>query len=221
MGHKSNESAGVREKSNKMMAIVDYGLGNIWAFANIYKNLNIPFQIITNADDLKHATKIILPGVGAFDHAMNQLENSGMRETLDELVLNQKIPILGVCIGMHMLAHSSEEGSLPGLGWINGAVKKFDSSALVQKTHLPHMGWNDVTPSKNSKIFLKLENKAVFYFLHSFYFSCSNEEDVIAGTDYGIKFACAVNSENVFGIQFHPEKSHKYGIQLLENFANL
>jgi imidazole glycerol-phosphate synthase subunit HisH len=204
-----------------MIAIVDYGLGNIRAFANIYKKLNIPYNIVTEPDGLEKATKIILPGVGAFDHAMSQLDKSGMREPLDELVRLHKIPILGVCIGMHMLAHSSEEGSLPGLGWIDGVVKKFDSSVLIQQTHLPHMGWNDVVPVKPDKLFDKLEKQATFYFLHSFYFVCSNEDNVIAVTEYGKKFACAVNNQNVFGIQFHPEKSHKYGIQLLENFANI
>lgn len=204
-----------------MIAIVDYGLGNIQAFANIYKNLNIPFKISTKAEDLKDATKIILPGVGAFDHAMNQLKKSGMRESLDELVLRQKIPLLGICIGMHMLAYSSDEGSLPGLGWIDGVVKKFDSSVLSLNTPLPHMGWNDVTPARPSKLFNKLEENAVFYFLHSYYFTCSNQNDVIAVTEYGEEFACAINFENIFGIQFHPEKSHNNGIQLLENFANL
>jgi len=204
-----------------MIAIVDYGLGNIRAFANIYKKLNIPYSIVTEPDELGKATKIILPGVGAFDHAISQLDKSGMRDPLDELVRQHEIPVLGICIGMHMLAHSSEEGRLPGLGWIDGEVKKFDSSDMAKKFVLPHMGWNDITPVKPSKIFDKLESDSRFYFLHSFYFACSNEDDVIAVTDYGKKFACAVNAGNVFGIQFHPEKSHKYGIQLLENFANL
>jgi len=204
-----------------MIAIVDYGLGNVRAFANVYKRSRIPFRISTTPDELKDATKVILPGVGAFDQAMKLLEESGMRQSLDELVLQRGVPVLGICVGMHMLAHSSEEGTLPGLGWINGAVKRFDSSNLSRTTHLPHMGWNDVAPSTSSRLFHNLEKNARFYFLHSFYFACADNEDVAAVTEYGGTFASAVNSDNVFGIQCHPEKSHGYGIQLLENFASL
>jgi glutamine amidotransferase len=134
-----------------MIAIIDYGLGNIRAFANIYKNLNIPFKIASKTDDLKDATKLILPGVGAFDYAMERLQKSGMRESLDELVLQRNLPVLGICVGMQILALSSEEGGLPGLGWIDGVVKKIDTSALTHKTHLPHMGWNNVNPIQTNK----------------------------------------------------------------------
>ena len=204
-----------------MVTIIDYGLGNIQAFANVFKRLNIPCSVATAAGDLETAAKIILPGVGAFDHAMERLGNSGMREALDDLVLNRKVPVLGICVGMQILAKSSDEGRSAGLGWIDGVVKKFDSSKLNQQTHLPHMGWNDVVPTGASKLFHKLEKNAVFYFLHSYYFSCSNEEDVIAVTEYGEPFASGVNSQNVFGIQCHPEKSHACGIQLIANFASL
>ncbi|MFC1735905.1 imidazole glycerol phosphate synthase subunit HisH, partial [Candidatus Hydrogenedentota bacterium] len=133
-----------------MISIVDYGLGNVRAFANIYKTLNIPHLIAAKSADLENATKIILPGVGAFDHAITQLKESGMRESLDELVLQRKAPVLGICVGMQMLAHSSEEGSLPGLGWIDGEVKKLDASRLTHRPHLPHMGWNNVIPFTTS-----------------------------------------------------------------------
>ncbi|TFB10150.1 imidazole glycerol phosphate synthase subunit HisH [Candidatus Marinimicrobia bacterium MT.SAG.2] len=204
-----------------MIAIIDYNSGNVKAFANIYKNLNIPHLIATKPGDLDNATKLILPGVGSFDYAMMQLDNSGMRESLDELVLKRKMPVLGICVGMQMLAHSSEEGSSAGLGWIDGVVKKLDPSTMSHKTRLPHMGWNNVVPSQTSKLFNKLEDNPRFYFLHSFYFSCSNEDNVIAVTEYGTTFASSVNSENVFGLQCHPEKSHQNGIQFLENFASL
>lgn len=204
-----------------MIAIVDYGLGNIKAFSNVYKKLHIPVRIAKNAADLEGAEKIILPGVGAFDHAVELLETSGMRNALDELVLEKKVPVLGICVGMQILARSSEEGKLPGLGWINGEVKKFDAFRLAHVTHLPHMGWNDVIPTSTNALFEQLNTGSIFYFLHSYYFECDKKEDVIAATDYGGEFACAVNAGNVFGVQFHPEKSHQYGVQLLKNFANL
>ena len=204
-----------------MIAIINYGLGNIKAFGNVYNKLNIPFSIATKSEDLKNATKIILPGVGDFDWAMERLEKSGMRETLDELVLERHLPVLGICVGMQILAKSSEEGNLPGLGWIDAKVKKFDTALFKQKTKIPHMGWNDVKPVKNSGLFKDLETNALFYFLHSYYFECHKNEDVLAVADYGGQFTCAAKAENIYGVQFHPEKSHQYGIQLLNNFANL
>ena len=204
-----------------MIAIIDYGLGNVKAFANVYYRLNISAVIVKKPDDIKSAKKIILPGVGSFDHAMQTLDKSGLRQVLDEFVIHRHVPVLGICVGMQMLAQSSEEGALPGLGWINGEVKKMNPSMLMHSTRLPHMGWNDVRPIKNNKLFEGLEKNARFYFLHSYYFHVQNNEDAIAVTDYGGLFTCAINSRNVFGVQFHPEKSHQYGIQLLKNFAEL
>ncbi len=204
-----------------MIGIIDYGVGNIWAFSNLYKKLNYPVKIAKKAEDLKHVNKLILPGVGAFDHAMERLEQSGMKERLNELVINQKLPVIGVCVGMQMLAHSSEEGRLPGLGWIDGVVKKFDAKKISYTTHLPHMGWNDIIPISQNDLLNGLESEAKFYFLHSYYFHCNHFSDTIAVTDYGIEFSCAINKNNIYGVQFHPEKSHNYGAKLLENFARL
>ena len=204
-----------------MIALIDYGVGNTRAFANIYKRLDIPVKIARSVEDLTGATKLILPGVGAFDHAMEQLEQSGMRSRLDELVIQNMIPVVGICVGMQMLAQSSDEGNLPGLGWMDASVKKFDESKISYSTHLPHMGWNDVRPIKENRILKGLETDAKFYFLHSYYFHCNNPQDTIATSDYGIEFTCAVNNNNIYGVQFHPEKSHQYGIRLLNNFANL
>jgi len=204
-----------------MITIVNYGLGNISAFANLYKRLNIHISVAKTADQLKSALKIILPGVGAFDHAMNKLNNSGMRETLDKLVLDHRVPVLGICVGMQMLAKSSDEGVLPGLGWIDGTVKKFDVSVLNSKTPLPHMGWNTIHLNNDNPLFLNLSNNSRFYFLHSYYFQCNNQNDTIATTEYGIQYSSAVNNKNIYGVQFHPEKSHQWGIQLLKNFADL
>eukprot|EP01156_Anaeramoeba_ignava_P015410 Anaeramoba_ignava/a613223_27.p2 GENE.a613223_27~~a613223_27.p2 ORF type:complete len:204 (-),score=40.86 a613223_27:261-872(-) len=203
-----------------MIAIIDYGVGNIKAFSNIYKQLNIPFKVVKNIDDFENVTKIILPGVGSFDHAMTSLQNSGMREKLDELVLQKKLPVIGICVGMQMLAKTSEEGVLKGLGWIDGVVKKFEKSK-IKDAPLPHMGWNTLNIKKENKIFGNLEEYPRYYFLHSYYFECKNKEDIIATANYGEEFQCMVNHENIYGIQCHPEKSHHNGIQLLKNFGEL
>lgn len=203
-----------------MVTIVDYGLGNIQAFANIFKRLNIPVGVARNAKELTDAERIILPGVGAFDWAMGQLIASGMRECLDDLVLNGRRPVLGVCVGMQMMARRSDEGELPGLGWFDAEVKRFDERAFCQKTHLPHMGWNDVSSVRGSRLFMGIQSPR-FYFLHSYYFLPQLSEDCLAVTDYNGKFTSAIGRQHIFGVQFHPEKSHNWGVQLLKNFAEL
>ena len=204
-----------------MIAIIDYGLGNVQAIAHVYKELFLPAAIVSRAVDLKKADKLILPGVGAFDQAMRLLEGTGLRKTLDELVLGQRVPVLGICVGMQMLAHSSEEGKLTGLGWIDAAVKRFDFSSNKNPKFVPHMGWNNIRPVKESPLLIELDQESRFYFLHSYYMSCKDNDDVIAVTPYGVDFACAVCHGNVYGVQFHPEKSHGFGIQLLKNFGQL
>jgi len=204
-----------------MITIVNYGLGNVQAFANVYKRLNIPAVIATGTSDLDGATRLIIPGVGAFDHAMELLDASGMREKVGDLVLNGKVPVLGVCVGMQILARGSEEGNAAGLGWIDGRVRRFDEETLRPPPRLPHMGWNDVVPTSNAKLFSGLEQDARFYFLHSYYFDCASNDNVLATAEYGVPFGCAVRSNNIYGVQFHPEKSHDYGVRLLKNFAEL
>ena len=204
-----------------MITIIDYGVGNIFAFQNVFKRLNIPSKIAKCENDLIGSSKLILPGVGHFDYAMSQLNNSGMRDRLDELVLKEKIPVMGICVGMQIMAKKSDEGTSDGLCWINAYVKKFDEATINHHTKLPHMGWNNVKPNKNHPLFRGLEQEAIFYFLHSFYFKCSNQENSIFKTDYGINFSSSVQHDNIYGIQFHPEKSHSYGERLLKNFANL
>jgi|DEB0MinimDraft_12_1074336.scaffolds.fasta_scaffold04402_3 glutamine amidotransferase len=206
-----------------MITIIDYGLGNLKALTNVYKRLNIDFQLASNIDQLKKASKIILPGVGAFDNAMTKLNDSGLRNCLDDLVLDQKIPVIGICVGMQMMANSSEEGILPGLGWINGVVKHLSKTDIdcVQNLPLPHMGWNNIKVEKESNLIINFDEYKNFYFLHSYYFQCQNYEDVIANSHYGFDFPCIVNNNNIYGIQCHPEKSHYNGITLLKNFAEL
>ena len=204
-----------------MIGIVDYGMGNIKAFSNIYKQLDIPHKIIKSREHFKDVEKIILPGVGAFDHAMMCLEKSGLLETLNDLVLNKKKPILGVCVGMQMMAKSSEEGTLSGLGWIEATVNKFKKEELGGGNPLPHMGWNSIEHMSDNLLFKDIDVSSRFYFLHSYYFNSTNEEDSIASSMYGNHFTCATNRDNIFGVQFHPEKSHHNGVQLLINFSNL
>ena len=204
-----------------MISIVDYGLGNIQAFLNVYKRLNFEAKTATTAAGLEGATKVILPGVGAFDHAMERLDESGMRGVLDDLVLRERVPVLGVCVGMQILARASDEGTLPGLGWIDGRVRSFDSLEAPGAVQLPHMGWNDVKPMPGNRLFEQLESDARFYFLHSYYFECERQDDVAAIARYGKDFSCAVNAANIYGVQFHPEKSHHFGTRLLQNFAEL
>lgn len=204
-----------------MIAIIDYGLGNIQAFVNVFNRLGIPVCVARTAEELAQADKLILPGVGAFDHAMRLLEASGMRQTLDRMVLVQKVPVLGICVGMQILADSSDEGRLPGLGWIPGRVRGFDSEPRAARLPLPHMGWNDVLLTGGNGLFNGLEQEARFYFLHSFYFECRSRDAVLATASYGFDFCCAVCSGNVYGVQFHPEKSHHFGTDLLKNFAEL
>ena len=204
-----------------MIAIVNYGLGNIQAIANIYRSKNIAVEATADAETLRRADHIVLPGVGAFDHAMRRLEASGMRPVLDDLVLKQGKPILGICVGMQMLADRSEEGALPGLGWIPGEVKRFDTTRFTQRTHLPHMGWNNVAPRESRGLMREIDAESRFYFLHSYYYATSQDEDVLATSDYNGAYASAVGRGNIYGVQFHPEKSHRWGIQLLLNFASL
>lgn len=204
-----------------MITIIDYGLGNIQAFVNVYRRLNIPVSVARTAGELEGASRLILPGVGAFDHAMERLDASGMRPTLESMVREKKVPVLGICVGMQILASASDEGSLPGLGWVTGRVKGFASLPELVRLPLPHMGWNDVQSLSDSPLFKGLEKEARFYFLHSFYFDCEEGAGGIASASYGQDFICAVAEGNVFGVQFHPEKSHHFGTALLKNFAEI
>jgi glutamine amidotransferase len=204
-----------------VITIVDYGLGNILAIANIYKRLDLPVTVASDAAILARAERIVLPGVGAFDWAMSRLQASGMRDTLDRLVLEDRRPVIGICVGMQMLARRSDEGTAPGLGWIDADVRLFDDARFTGATHLPHMGWNDVVPRSGDPLFAGLEQDARFYFLHSYYFEPREPSDTLGTADYGGPFCCAVRRGNVMGVQFHPEKSHQWGIRLLKNFAEL
>ncbi|KAB2826842.1 MAG: imidazole glycerol phosphate synthase subunit HisH [Bacteroidales bacterium] len=204
-----------------MITIIDYGLGNIKAFVNVYTRLNIAVEVARTEEQVLAASKLILPGVGSFDYAITLLANSGLREAIEKKVVQDSTPVIGICVGMQMMAESSDEGVLPGLGWIKGKVKLFDESKISFKTKLPHMGWNNIVPVSENALLSGLDSESRFYFLHSYYFECADESNVLATTQYGVKYACAVNSGNVYGVQFHPEKSHSNGVRLLENFSKL
>ena len=204
-----------------MITIIDYGSGNIRAIANIYEKLNVPYIIAKSPDDVIGAKKIFLPGVGAFDDTISKLDEIGFRTVLDKEVLENKIPIIGICVGMQILAETSEEGVLKGLGYIKGHVKKFDITRLENKPKLPHLGWNAVEIKRKTPLFDNVDPLRGFYFLHTYYFECSDVNDILSTTKYGYAFPSAVNYNNIYGFQFHPEKSHTNGVNLLHNFAKL
>lgn len=201
-----------------MIGIVDYGLGNVRAIANIYKRLNIPARLVSEAANIAEVDRLILPGVGSFDWAMQCISRAGIRSALDTQVLEKRKPVLGICVGMQIMTERSEEGIERGLGWLPADVKRFNI-ATSPSLMLPHMGWNDVTSTSNSPLFAELELPSRFYFLHSYYVAPHRTDLTIAVSDYGGAFACAVGMENIIGVQFHPEKSHGWGICLLKTFA--
>lgn len=203
-----------------MIRIVDYGVGNIQAFLNLFKRLGIDAQRATSSGALQGSTRLVLPGVGHFDHAMQRLNESGMRPGLEDLVLGANVPVLGVCVGMQMLAHGSDEGSLPGLGWIPGRVRAFANSPESAGLPMPHMGWNELKPVPGASLFSRgFEDAPEFYFLHSYYFDAIDKADVAATAHYGFDFDAVVSRDHIHGVQCHPEKSHHWGEQLLKNFV--
>ena len=202
-----------------MISIVNYGLGNVKAIFNIYKSLGIKCEICDNKNSLKNGKKIILPGVGSFDWAMNKLNQSGMRDELDKMVLEKKIPILGICVGMQLMASNSKEGKQKGLNWFD-ADNLHLSSIMNNQEKIPHMGWNQI--QTNDSLIIKDIKNPIFYFLHSYFINPTNHDEIDAYANYGVRFPCAIsNNENIFGVQFHPEKSHNCGIKVLENFAKI
>ena len=205
-----------------MISIVDYGVGNIQAFLNIFNRLGIKAQRAPNIKLLREASHIILPGVGHFDQAMKKLNNSGLRDCLENLVINSNIPLLGICVGMQVLANKSEEGILPGLGWIPGNVRAFSNNSTWSQLPLPHMGWNKLNINQ-SKLISSENNDQLseYYFLHSYYFDAKDKSTVNATAEYGFKFDAVINHENIYGVQFHPEKSHECGEKILKNFSTI
>jgi glutamine amidotransferase len=204
-----------------VIAIVDYGVGNLGSILNMLRKIGAEARISSSVNDLQSASKLILPGVGAFDEGMSNLNRSGLRETLDELVLGTKLPVLGLCLGMQLLSKGSEEGKLAGLGWIEGECVRFPTSLRESGLKIPHMGWNSLEAQSSSSLFAGFSDPPRFYFVHSYHLVCADPADVVATVHHGIDVAAAVTHGNVMGVQFHPEKSHTHGMRLLKAFAEI
>ncbi len=201
-----------------MITIIDYGMGNLGSVHNMFKRIGVVSKVTSDLDEVSKATKILLPGVGAFDNAMNRINKSGLREILDKKALEEGIPILGICLGMQLLTRGSEEGSVPGFGWIPADTIKFKANP---KLKVPHMGWNLVYPETKSKLTETLPEESRFYFVHSYHVTVDSNENSILKTNYGVSFDSAIQKDNIYGTQFHPEKSHKFGMELLRSFSKI
>lgn len=205
-----------------MIAIINYGVGNLGSIQNMLKKVGHSENVITNnPDEINKAEKLILPGVGAFDAGMQKIKESGLLDVLNNNALVIKKPVLGICLGMQLLGKGSEEGTLPGLGWIDAYTRKFQFGDEYKHLKIPHMGWNEVKPVKEHLLIKDLPAPSRFYFVHSYYVKCANATDELLRCNYGIDFTCSVQNANIMGVQFHAEKSHKFGMQLLKNFAEL
>ncbi|HTQ64577.1 MAG TPA: imidazole glycerol phosphate synthase subunit HisH [Puia sp.] len=201
-----------------MLVIVDYGVGNLASIKNMLGRADANALISSEKKDILSASGIILPGIGAFDHCMEMFHSSGLREIITKRVLEEGIPILGICVGLQMMMESSEEGIKPGLGWIHGDVIKFRRE-LIGNLKIPHMGWTEVTIKKESYLSDNFLEEPRFYFVHSFHVRLKDPTDELMTAKYGYDFTAAIQRNNIFGVQFHPEKSHKFGMRLLRNFA--
>lgn len=197
--------------------IINYGMGNLGSIANMIKKIGGKVEITNDISIIKNAKKLILPGVGSFDRAMNNLEELNLIDVLKTKVIKEKTPILGICLGMQLMANKSEEGNKNGLGFIKGEVKKF-SFNRKNKFKIPHMGWNFIKIKKENPLLIDLNNQSRFYFVHSYHFVYEDEKDVLTTTNYDYDFVSSFAKENIIGVQFHPEKSHKFGMKLLKNF---
>ena len=200
------------------IVIVDVGAGNAGSLKNMLRKIGAQVEISSSPSIIEAADKLILPGVGAFGHVMNNLSTQGLIPALNNAVLEMQKPVLGVCLGMQLLGKRSEEGSCEGLGWIEARTVKLNFSAEENTRKIPHMGWNALTPIKEHPLLRGLDQSAMFYFVHSYHVHCVQQEDIIAKTEYGIDFTSVIARGNIMGVQFHPEKSLRYGMKLLENF---
>lgn len=204
---------------HRLISIIDYGVGNLGSLMNMFKKIGVAATVARTVSEVEEADALVLPGVGAFDHAMKNLTDSGLAPVLEEQVVSGKKPLLGVCLGMQLLTERSDEGELSGLGFVPGTrTTSFDYSAATSPQRIPHMGWNTVKPLAKDPLFHELD-EARFYFLHSYHVRCDVPDTALAVTTYGYDFPCAIRRDHICGVQFHPEKSHRYGMKLLSNFV--
>lgn len=201
-----------------MIAVIDYDVGNVSSIVNMIRRLGGNVSITNSSEEIASADGLILPGVGAFENGMNNLRKRGLVELLTDQVDLKKKPLMGICLGMQLMTEGSEEGRSRGLGWIKGRTRLLQPP---QKIKVPHMGWNQINPLKENPLFQELGADHRFYFAHSFFVECSNPGDVLAETEYGVKFPSSVARENIYGVQFHPEKSHRFGMELFNNFLKM
>ncbi|MDP6543346.1 MAG: imidazole glycerol phosphate synthase subunit HisH [Phycisphaerae bacterium] len=206
-----------------MIAIVDYNMGNVGSIRNMLRKIGAESVITSDVDEISRASKLILPGVGAFDTGMTHIKQMGLLDVLNEMVLERKVPVLGICLGMQLITRRSAEGELPGLGWIQADTVRFDFDHQTEDAKIPHMGWNVARPRHCDTLFKGLEDQedTAFYFVHSYHVLCDDEADVLAAATHGYEFTCAIEKGNILATQFHPEKSHRYGMQLLKNFVEM
>ncbi len=203
-----------------MLVILDYKIGNLSSIQNMLKKSGEPKALITNdIGAIREATKLILPGVGSFDYGMEQLRKSGFYDVLNERVLHDKVTILGICLGVQLFTEGSDEGSASGLGWIKGRTVSFDTARFSGNLKVPNMGWVDIQPVKTSRLFTDMHEEPRFYFVHSYHLQPQNTSDILVNANYGYPYAAGVERDNIIGVQFHPEKSHKFGMKLLSNFV--
>jgi glutamine amidotransferase len=202
-----------------MITVIDYGVGNLASIQNMLRRLGHPAVISADPAIVAAADKLILPGVGAFDYGMARLRDSGMMEALNHTVIERRTPILGICLGAQLLTHRSDEGELPGLGWFDAETVSFDHSKHAHGERIPHMGWADLEIIRPHPLLTDLPEEPRFYFVHSFHLKCRHEEEIIATAHHGYSFAAGIARGHIAGVQFHPEKSHKFGMKVLDNFA--
>ena len=203
-----------------MIQIIDYGLGNIGSVVNMFRKAGFESSIINNPEELSEKSKLVLPGVGSFDYGMKRLVSLGFKERLNNLVAINKSPILGICLGAQLMTKCSEEGIIPGLGWFDATTIKFNTTKL-QKLKIPHMGWNDTFFIKENKLIKSNEDIKRYYYVHSYHFKTDNENEVLCKSNYGYEFVSGLNKQNIYSLQFHPEKSHKFGLEIFKNFGKL
>jgi glutamine amidotransferase len=203
------------------LCVINYGSGNVNAIANLCERERIPVMITDDPLRFEAATHFLLPGVGAFDPTMRILRTAGILRALEVEVMERGKPIMGICVGMHLLARGSDEGRSEGLGWVSGRVRQIDTRTLSRPPHLPHMGWNGITGLSDDPLLKGIDTERGFYFLHSYYFEAHDPKDIVATVTYGTELPCIVRRGHIIGAQFHPEKSHMNGIRLLRNFVEI